>query len=155
MDGFGVNEEVRLIDLRGHPELDVSDVDFDNIPIGTGIALSIPGVTNMVGFQQASYAVTESRHEHISVAFPGVLDPGRNSLRIQASIDADSEREESLVRIGSDMLLHGDDRDVIYYWPIYVTADAENDVSWEFEIEFAGTATTYSDREGQRRPGVN
>ncbi len=150
LDGFGDNEEVRLIDLTGNPRLNTSNVNFRNIPVGTGIALSIRGTTGVVGFQDDEYTVTENGGGYISVAFPGVLESDQESLIVQADVDADSD-QEGLISIGRDMLLHGDSRSVIYYWPIYVESDNDIDDFWTFDLEIDSDADAYRAPDGSGR----
>ena len=149
LDGFGTREEVRLIDLTG-TNVSIARVDFRNIPIGTGIALSVRGSTSVVGFQEEDYTVRENSVGYVSVAFPGVLESNQESLLLHATVDADSD-QESLVNIGRDMLLHGDARNVFYYWPIYVASDNDNDDSWDFDLEFGTIVNAYPEPDASGR----
>ena len=76
--GFGERGEVRLIDLTG-TGYRISDIDFRNIPIGTGIALSVSGSAR-IGFQTDVYSTKENSMGYVSVAFPGVWNQTRNRL---------------------------------------------------------------------------
>ena len=143
--GFGEGGVVRLIDLTG-TRYRLSDIDFRNIPIGTGIALSVIG-TPRVGFQAERYTTTENRMGYVAVAFPGVLESGQKSLEVSTTIDAESD-QRGLIDIGQKMLLNGDSRDVVYYWPIYVATDNDNDPDWDFDLEIRAVADAYPEPDG-------
>ncbi|MCY3694093.1 MAG: hypothetical protein OXG77_02640 [Chloroflexi bacterium] len=146
--GFGERGEVRLIDLTG-TGYRISDVDFRNIPIGTGIALTVSGSAR-TGFQTDVYSTKENRMGYVSVAFPGVLESDQDSLVVSATVDADSD-ERNLIEIGQNMLLNGDARNVVYYWPVYVESDNDNDPDWDFELEIDADADAYRERDGTGR----
>ena len=146
--GFGERGEVRLIDLTG-TGYRISDIDFRNIPIGTGIALSVSGSAR-TGFQTDVYSTKENRMGHVSVAFPGVLESDQDSLIVSATIDAESD-QRNLIDLGQNMLLNGDARNVVYHWPIYVESDNDNDPDWDFELEIDADADAYRERDGTGR----
>ena len=146
--GFGERGEVRLIDLTG-TGYRISDIDFRNIPIGTGIALSVSGSAR-TGFQTDLYSTTENRMGYVSVAFPGVLESDQESLIVSATVDAESG-QQNLIEIGQNMLLNGDARSVVYYWPVYVESDNDNDPDWDFELEIDADADAYRERDGTGR----
>ena len=146
--GFGEGSTlVRLIDLTG-TGYRISDIDFRNIPIGTGIALSVSGSAR-TGFQTDIYTTKENSMGYVSVAFPGVLESDQDSLEVSV-IDLDSELRR-LVHIGQNMLLNGDARNVVYYWPVYVESDNDNDPDWDFELEIDADAHAYRERDGTGR----
>jgi hypothetical protein len=146
--GFGERGEVRLIDLTG-TGYRISDIDFRNIPIGTGIALSVSGSAR-TGFQTDSYSTKENSMGYVSVAFPGVLESDQDSLIVSATVDAESG-QRNLIDIGQNMLLNGDARSVVYYWPIYVESDNDNDPDWDFDLEIDADADAYRERDGTGR----
>lgn len=146
--GFGERGAVRLIDLTG-TGYRISDIDFRNIPIGTGIALTVSGSAR-TGFQTDVYSTKENRMGYVSVAFPGVLDSDQDSLIVSARVDAESG-QRSLIDIGQKMLLNGDLRNVVYYWPVYVGSDNDNDPDWDFELEIDADADAYRERDGTGR----
>lgn len=143
--GFGRGGRVRLIDLTG-TGYRVSDVDFRNIPIGTGIAISVNG-TARVGFQADDFSVKENSMGYVSVAFPGVLESDQGSLVVSASIDAEPD-QRSLIDIGQNMLINGDARNVVYHWPVFVESDNDNDPDWDFDLEINTSADAYRERDG-------
>ena len=146
--GFGERGVVRLIDLTG-TGYRISDIDFRNIPIGTGIALSVSGSAR-TGFQTDVYSAKENSMRYVSVAFPGVLESNQDSLIVSATVDAESD-QRNLIDIGQNMLLNGDARNVVYYWPVYVESDNDNDPDWDFELEIDADANAYRERDGTGR----
>ena len=148
LSGFGSRGEVELIDLTGNPGLDISRVSFRNIPLGTGIALSIRGTTGVQGFQDDEFTVTENRMGYVAIAFPGILETGQESLVVSVSEDVSGGRSNLVNFAPRDVTLHGDSRSVIYYWPIYVESDGEVDPDWDFELEINPAANAYSEPDG-------
>ena len=143
--GLGERGQVRLIDLTG-TGYRIADVDFRNIPIGTGVALSA-GSSVRTGFQAHSFSTRENGVGHVAVAFPGVLDSDQESLVVSTTIDADAD-EKILIDIGQNMLLNGDSRSVVYYWPLYVESDNDNDPDWSFDLEIDADADAWSRSDG-------
>ena len=147
LDGFGRNEDIRLIDLTGNP-LTVRSVDFRNIPVGVGIALSASNVQTLRGFQTDVYRLTENGVGYVSVALPGALDRDEQSIVIDPTLTGDTE----LASIGRDMLLHGDAYGVVYYWPVHVRSDNENDSSGSISVELEDdSADSYDSANGSGR----
>ncbi len=147
LDGFGRNEDTRLIDLTGNP-LTVRSVDFRNIPVGVGIALSASNVQTLRGFQSDVYQLTENSVGYVSIALPGVLDRDEQSIVIDPDLTGDTE----LASIGRDMLLHGDAYGVVYYWPVHVRSDNENDSSGSISVELdENSADSYDSANGSGR----
>ncbi len=147
LDGFGRNEDIRLIDLTGNP-LTVRSVDFRNIPVGVGIALSASNVQTLRGFQTDVYQLTENGVGYVSVALPGALDRDEQSIVIDPTLTGDTE----LASIGRDMLLHGDAYGVVYYWPVHVRSDNENDSSGSISVELEDdSADSYDSANGSGR----
>lgn len=146
--GFGEGSSlVRLIDLTG-TGYRISDIDFRNIPIGTGVALSVSGSAR-TGFQTDGYTTKENSMGYVSVAFPGVLESDQDSL-VVSIVDLDSDVRR-LVHIGQNMLLNGDARNVVYYWPVYVDSDNDNDPDWDFDLEINADADAYREPDGTGR----
>ena len=147
LDGFGRNEDIRLIDLTGNP-LTVRSVDFRNIPVGVGIALSASNVQTLRGFQTDVYQLTENSVGYVSVALPGALDRDEQSIVIDPTLTGDTE----LASIGRDMLLHGDAYGVVYYWPVHVRSDNENDSSGSISVDLEDdSADSYDSANGSGR----
>ncbi len=146
LEGFGTRRNVRLIDLTGNP-LSIDDVDFSNIPVGTGIAITQS--TSGIGFQSADYSMSENGVGYVGVAFPNVLDTGERSIRIDTELDGDRD-QTALITIGDDMLLHSDSRSVVYYWPLYAGSDNDNGGDWDFNVQFR-SAETYEEVNGRNR----
>ena len=146
LEGFGDRQGVRLIDLTGNP-LSIDDVDFSNIPVGTGIAITQS--TSGIGFQSADYSMSENGVGYVGVAFPNVLDTGERSIRIDTELDGDRD-QTALITIGDDMLLHSDSRSVVYYWPLYAGSDNDNGGDWDFNVQFR-SAETYEEVNGRNR----
>ena len=65
-------------------------------------------------------------------------------------VDAESD-QLNLIEIAQNMLLNGDARSVVYYWPIYVYSDNDNDPDWDFELEIDADADAYRERDGTGR----
>lgn len=146
--GFGEGGEVRLIDLTG-TGYRISDIDFRNIPFGTGIALSVSGSAR-TGFQTDVYSTKENSMGYVSVAFPGVLESDQESLVVSARVDAEP-LQRNKINLAQNMIIHGDARSVVYYWPIYVESDNDNDPDWDFELEIDSDADAYRERDGTGR----
>ena len=169
IDGIDIAPDVvRYIDLTGNP-LSVDDVSFANIPARVAVILSAE--SNVSGFQQEDYTVTEGAPSYISAAFPGLRavdedDPGTantdeslmtatvtvggdaGALRNTALGDGSGNKIQ-LVSFGVGAATsttrtfeaNSEADDVIFYWPLTVSKDNENDEDWDISLTIAETAT--------------
>ena len=87
---------VRYIDLTGNP-LSIEDVSFANIPARVAVILSAE--SNVSGFQQEDYTVTEGAPSYISVAFPGLRAVDEDDA---TTTDADESLMTGTVTVGGD-----------------------------------------------------
>ena len=143
---------VRYIDLTGNP-LTVSDVDFKHIP--ANVAVKLTADTSIKGFQQEDYSVTEGVIGYISAAFPGMLTGSNTHFSFTADLtgDIDDDLNEALdpggdktkvglVSLGTNadsdksrsFEVNSDSGSVIFYWPLNVSKDNENDDDWDFTL---------------------
>lgn len=168
-DGTGgtvVETGVRYIDLTGNP-LTVDDVSFKNIPSNVAVILSAD--SNVAGFQAEEYEVTEAAASYISVAFPGIHDDDattddtgtaadESDMTVTVTIGGDGDdtantattltNKREHVSFGAGLatsatrtfVANSGAENVIFYWPITVGKDNENDEDWDISLTIAETA---------------
>ena len=165
-DGEGpvVETGVRFIDLTGNP-LSVDDVSFKNIP--SNVAVVLTAESNVSGFQLEEYTITEGATGYISAAFPNLRDSDDAFLSAVVSISGDSDklvnsgvanRDDDiqasdfaieLISFGTDVTANNKKRTIdvnsesdslIFYWPITVAKDNDNDESWDIVLEIDNAA---------------
>ena len=155
--GDSITEEfVRYIDLTGNP-LTVDDVSFKHIPSDVAIILSAD--SNVAGFQQSEYTVTEGAPGYISMAFPNLFADGTTDSTVTVDVTGDvgatlnsalTDEAYSLTDTKIDLVVFGtgtgvertldansEADDVIFYWPITVRKDNDNSEDWD--VTFAVT----------------
>lgn len=145
--------EVHYIDLTDNP-LSVDDVSFKNIP--SDVAVKLTAESNVKGFQQADYTVTEGSASYISAAFPDMLTGSNTHIQftvdltgdvtddVNSAIEGDASAAKiELVSFGTGdnnedasktFEADSDSESVIFYWPITVSNDNENDDDWEITL---------------------
>ncbi|MXX67078.1 MAG: hypothetical protein F4Z40_08910 [Chloroflexi bacterium] len=153
----------------------MEDVSFANIPARVAVILSAE--SNVSGFQQEDYTVTEDAPSYISVAFPGLRavdeddagTPADESLmtgtvtvggdagalrntalgngsgnKIQlvsfGDNDTDSTNAIDLTSTTRTFQVNSEADDVIFYLPLTVSKDNENDEDWDISLRIAETA---------------
>ncbi len=165
-------DAVRYIDLTGNP-LSVEDVSFANIPPRIAVILSAD--SNVSGFQQEDYTVTEESPGFISLAFPDLratdvddtttadVDESLMTAVVTVGGDATSDRNSALgtgdkielVTFGIDVdatpstltltalarrfQINSEADNVIFYFPITVAKDNDNDDDWDIRLTIAET----------------
>ena len=146
---------VRYIDLTGNP-LTVADVDFKHIP--SNVAIKLTADSNIKGFQQADYTVTEGAASYISAAFPDLITGTNTVAEVTVTLtgDVSDDVNEAIQRNGDadkiELVSYGtsatdfnqstnrtfpvdtDSSSVILYWPITVSNDNENDDEWDITL---------------------
>ena len=160
-------DAVRYIDLTGNP-LSIDDVSFANIP--ARVALILSADSNVSGFQQADYTVTEGVASYISAAFPDLratdddettpANEGLMTATVTVGSDANSNVNSALgFAADSDKIqlvsfgegdatatsrafqANSEADNVIFYWPLTVAKDNENDDDWDISLKIAETTT--------------
>ena len=157
--GASIAEDfVRYIDLTGNP-LTVEDVNFKHIPSNVAIILSAE--SNVAGFQQADYTVTEGAAGYVSIAFPDLFAADITDSTVTVDVSGDStdplnsaltgDTKISLISFGTGpaavrtLDANSEADNVVFYWPITVAKDNENDEEWDITLAITEDAAGISD----------
>lgn len=157
--------EVRYFDLTNNP-LTVDDIDFKHIPNDVSVILSAE--STVTGFQATDYTVTEGKAGYVSVAFPGLRAAAANPMEAVITVGGDAgddinvaalaglsagDDKIRLVSFGTgddadddtkQFIFNSDADDVIFYLPITVAKDNENDEDWDIRLTIAESVAAAS-----------
>ena len=120
------------------------------------MAVKLTAESNVKGFQQADYTITEGSAGYISAAFPDMLSGTNTHIHVTVDLTGDvtddvneaiqgdaTAAKIELVTFGTGddnedaskvFEADSDNESVIFYWPITVAKDNENDDDWEITL---------------------